>query len=89
VDDAGLTDRGERAESVFRWPAVQRVTVTEGHIFIMFDKVIGLIVPFRAFEDEAAEDEFLRELRRHCPTGVCFEDERPGRGDWAAATGPP
>jgi hypothetical protein len=29
VDETGLTDRGERAESVFRWPAVRRVAVPE------------------------------------------------------------
>jgi hypothetical protein len=79
VDEAGLTDRGERAESVFRWAAVRRVAVTEGHVFIMFDQVVGLIVPFRCFEDEAAEDAFLREFRRLCPPEVPFEDQRPGR----------
>jgi YcxB-like protein len=76
VDDAGLADRGARAESVFRWPAVRRVAVTEGHVFVMFDAVDGLIVPVRCFEDEAAEDAFLAELRRHLPPEVPFTDER-------------
>ena len=77
VDENGLADRGERAESVFRWPAVCRVAVTAGHVFVMFDAVDGLIVPVRCFADAAAEDAFLAELRRHLPPGVPFADERP------------
>jgi YcxB-like protein len=67
VDDDGIRDRGPRAESLFRWPAVRQVAVTDRHIFVMFDRVLGLIVPRYCFADEAAENEFLREVRRRCP----------------------
>jgi hypothetical protein len=67
VDDEGIRDRGPRAESLFRWAAVRRVGVTDRHIFIMFDRVMGLILPRYCFADEAAENEFLREVRRRCP----------------------
>lgn len=73
VSDEGLLDRGPRADSLFRWPAVRRVAVTDRHVFIMFDRVLGLIVPRHCFGDQAAEIEFLREVRRRCPESVEWE----------------
>jgi hypothetical protein len=70
VSDEGLVDRGARAESLLRWPAVRQVVVTDRHIFIMSDRVLGLIVPRYCFADPAAEDGFLREIRRRCPESV-------------------
>jgi hypothetical protein len=74
VEDEGLRDRGPRAESLFRWPAVRQVAVTDRHVFIMFDRVLGLIVPRYCFADAAAEEEFLREVRRRCPEAVEWTD---------------
>lgn len=67
VSDEGLFKRGARAEQLFRWPAVRRVAVTDDHVFIMFDKVLGLIVPRDCFADDAEEEAFLRAVRRRCP----------------------
>jgi YcxB-like protein len=70
VADEGLFDRSPRAESLVRWAAVRKVVVTDRHIFILFDRVLGLIVPRYDFADEAAENEFLQEVHRRCPDSV-------------------
>src|SRR5215213_6658177 len=79
VADEGLFDRGARYESLFRWPAFRKVAVTDHHVFIMFDRMLGLIVPRHCFEDDAAEAEFLRAVRRRCPESIEWSDVADGR----------
>jgi hypothetical protein len=65
--DEGLHDHGARHNSLTRWAAVRKVAVTDDHVFIMFDRMLGLIVPRDCFEDDFAEADFLRAVRRRCP----------------------
>jgi hypothetical protein len=65
------------------------VAVTDRHIFVMFDRVLGLIVPRYCFADETAENEFLREVRRRCPESAEWTVADRPVGDGSRSDEPP
>ena len=65
LENEGLRHRSARHESFFQWQAVRRIDETKNHIFIMVDRVAGIIVPRRSFASSTEQQQFLAELKRH------------------------
>jgi YcxB-like protein len=79
--DEGIMDRSDLNQSLFQWPAVRRVGVTDRYYFILFDRVMGIIVPRRCFESDADDERFFRELTARAPHAVekQYDDLPAGR----------
>lgn len=57
-DERGFKSSYALAEESYTWKAFERLAETERSLFLMIDDRSGLIVPKRAFPDEAAMNEF-------------------------------
>jgi hypothetical protein len=51
-------------ESFFQWSLVRGIAITDQHVFVMVDRIAGIILPKRAFSSETERDQFLSELER-------------------------
>lgn len=64
LTDEGIRQRSGRHQSDFRWSLVRATSVTDQHIFIMIDRIVGIIVPKRAFSSDAERDQFVSEIQK-------------------------
>ena len=65
VTPEGLVHRQGETEHMTRWEHVGKFVVQEEHAFCYMDAATALIVPARAFPDEAAWQQFIETTRRH------------------------
>ena len=63
VRDAALVELSESGEQHTRWHAVEKVEVSEGHVFIYLSATAGHTVPREAFADNAAVVAFVTAVR--------------------------
>ncbi|NJK72241.1 MAG: YcxB family protein [Synechococcaceae cyanobacterium SM2_3_60] len=61
----GIGERATTHSTVFYWPTVREVIVAPKHLFVLVDNNGALIIPRRAFADEAACDAFQAEIERY------------------------
>jgi hypothetical protein len=64
-----LGEEGFVAESVYgrseyKWPIIQKLARTRGHVFLYFSKASALVIPRCAFEGVAQWDAFYDYCRR-------------------------
>ncbi|HEX4343252.1 MAG TPA: YcxB family protein [Verrucomicrobiae bacterium] len=64
LEDEGIRIRSRHHHSVIQWSVVRAITVTDQHIFIMIDRVAGLILPKRAFSSDPGREQFVSEIER-------------------------
>ena len=67
IDDVGLCHGDDDTQMITRWGAIEEVTQTRHHIFIVYGYGKSVIVPKRAFDTEGAQATFLASLRRYRP----------------------
>ena len=66
LEGDGIHQHSSHHESVFQWSLVQAVTVTEKHVFVMVDRIAGIILPRGAFSSDAEREQFVSEIERRC-----------------------
>jgi hypothetical protein len=64
LEEEGIRQRSRRHQSVYQWSLVRAVALTEQHMFVMVDRIAGIILPRRAFASEAEREQFLSEIER-------------------------
>ncbi len=64
VTEEGIRWIGKYHESAFSWEAVRAVEVTDKHVFVLLERISGIIVPRRSFTSDAEREEFVSEVRR-------------------------
>ncbi len=64
LEDEGIRQRSSHHQSVFQWSLIREVTVAEHHVFVMVDRIAGIILPRRAFSSDAEHEEFVSEIER-------------------------
>ena len=64
LEDEGIRQRSRHHQSVFQWSLIRAVTVTEQHVFVMVDRIAGIILPRRAFSSDAEREQFVSEIER-------------------------
>lgn len=64
LEDEGIRQRSGHHESVFQWSLIRAVPVTEQHVFVMVDRIAGVILPRRAFSSDAEREQFVSEIER-------------------------
>jgi hypothetical protein len=60
----GIRETAQKHESLFRWLSVRSAASVGEHVFVMFDRNVGIIVPRRAFASDEERDLFLAEIHR-------------------------
>jgi hypothetical protein len=68
--DEGIRDTTALTESLTRWAAVQSLTDTPQHLFIMLDVGVGFIVPKRSFASSAALAQFQEQVSQRLHTAA-------------------
>ncbi len=73
VSSEGLHSVSEHSDAIVKWPAIDKIVVTDNHLFLYTSPRAAIIVPKRAFEDEWRFAEFADQARRyheaHRPVG--------------------
>ena len=64
LEDEGIRQMSSHHESVFRWSSVRNIAVTKKHIFVMVDRIAGVILPHRAFSSDAEYEQFVSEIEK-------------------------
>ena len=64
LGDDGIRQDSRQHQSLFHWSLVRSVGTTEHHVFIMIDRIGGLIIPKRAFSSDADREQFVSEIQR-------------------------
>jgi len=64
LEDEGIRQKSGHHQSVFQWSLVRTITVTEQHVFVMVDRVAGIILPRRAFSSDVEREQFVSEIER-------------------------
>ena len=64
LEDEGIRQRSAHYESVFQGSLIRAVAVTEQHVFVMVDRIAGIILPRRAFSSDAERERFVGEIER-------------------------
>lgn len=72
LEDGSLRLRGEGEDSVYDYQKVQEIVEDQSHYYIYTGAMEALILPFSAFEDDAARKVFVETLRArvHAAGGV-------------------
>lgn len=65
LSDDGIHVDTAHSRSLVYWDAVKDVVVTKNHVFLMYDRTVGLIVPRRSFALPADADGFADAVRAH------------------------
>lgn len=63
VRDTALVELSDSGEQHTRWHAVEKVEVSEGHVFVYLSATAGYTVPREAFADNAAVVAFVAAVR--------------------------
>jgi len=64
LEDAGIRQQSGHHQSVFRWTLIRAVAVTDRHVFVMVDRIAGIILPRRAFSSDGEREQFVSEIER-------------------------
>jgi YcxB-like protein len=67
ADLNGIIDTVAGIEVRVPWNKVQDVTTTDQHVFLRFSRLLAVIVPRRAFADDAEAQRFIEFARRMAP----------------------
>ena len=79
ADATGVNATSAGIEIRIPWDKVQDVIVTNEHLFLMFARLVGVIVPRRAFADDGEAQRFAEFVRSKTP-----EDRPRERNSWRA-----
>jgi hypothetical protein len=60
ISQAGIRDNDEE---IVKWTAVEDIARTDSHVFILVYPKKAIIIPNRAFPDDAAINSFVQNLR--------------------------
>jgi len=63
LGDDGIHQESSHHQALYRWPLVQSVGITEQHVFVMVDRIGGIILPKRAFSTDGEREQFVSEIR--------------------------
>lgn len=64
LTEEGLEESSRLGETKKSWSAIERIDITEAHIFIYASAVSAYIIPTRAFENMKQIDEFIDMLNK-------------------------
>ncbi len=64
IEEEGIRQRSSRHQSVFQWPLIRAVAVTDQHVFVMVDRIAGIILPRRAFSSDVQREQYVSEIER-------------------------
>jgi hypothetical protein len=67
VRDEGITEEGQHSRSTFSWDAVEKVAMTDDHVYVYVSAMAAIIIPRRAFASEAEWRELADTLARLRP----------------------
>lgn len=62
LETEGIRTGSAYHRSIFLWPVVQAIVVTDQHVFVMVDRISGIILPKRAFSSGAELEQFVAEI---------------------------
>lgn len=62
---------GENSEAKANWKAIEKITPTEQHVFMFTAPNFALIIPKRAFPDEAKCREFIETAKKYHADAAC------------------
>lgn len=60
LSSAGITDSSELESSTTAWPAIERVSRADEHVFLYISAMSAIIIPRRAFTTTAEFDQFFQ-----------------------------
>lgn len=63
IETEGIRVKSEHHDALFRWPLIGPPETTEEHVFIMMDRIGGIIVPRRSFSSEAEWNGFIEAIQ--------------------------
>ena len=64
LGEDGFTTESVYGRSEYKWPVIQKLARTKGHVFLYFSQHSALVIPRRAFEGVAQWDAFYAYCRR-------------------------
>jgi uncharacterized membrane protein YuzA (DUF378 family) len=64
LGEDGFVVESVYGRSEYKWPVVQKLARTRGHVFLYFSKASALVIPRRAFEGVAQRDAFYAYCKR-------------------------
>lgn len=64
LEDEGIRQRSGRHQALFQWTLIRAVAITDQHVFVMVDRIAGIILPKRAFASDADREAFVSEIER-------------------------
>ncbi len=67
--DDGIHIETANSRSLIYWSAVKDVVVAKNHVFVMYDRTMGMIVPKRNFAFPSDADQFADAVRAHIGKG--------------------
>ena len=65
LDDKGITRDSSISSSKLDWKVVQKVSVTEKHIFIFINSISALIIPLEVFHSISEKESFLQIIHKN------------------------
>jgi len=65
IDAVGYHGKSQYSESIFRWPAIERVDVAPQHVLIYLSSAYSVLIPKLAFRDQGQLDAFVEAARRY------------------------
>jgi hypothetical protein len=65
LSSEGLHSVSEHADGIMKWPAIEKIVVTDEHLFLYTSPTAAIIVPKRAFEEEWQFTDFVDHARRY------------------------
>ncbi|MBL9169523.1 MAG: YcxB family protein [Verrucomicrobiales bacterium] len=64
LEDEALRQKSEHHQALFQWSLLRQIHVAEQHVFIMFDRVAGIILPRRDFSSDEERERFVNEIEQ-------------------------
>lgn len=65
LSDDGIHVETAHSRSLMYWSGVKDVVATKDHVFVMYDRAVGMIVPRRSFAFPSDADGFADAVRAH------------------------
>lgn len=63
ADPERIVEKNALRETHVKWPAVERVDVDSGRVYVWTSAFSAMVIPARAFESDAARDAFVAAVR--------------------------
>ncbi|MBF8984094.1 YcxB family protein [Lutibacter sp. B2] len=68
VDEKGIIKSNEYGESNLKWNTINKIEVTNRHIFIYQNAISAIVVPLSSFGTKEEKEQFIALLKSYCTT---------------------